>query len=279
MRPSELAQRLASLQQWLGREIASRQMLLHPDRPWPMPRLIADATVVIDPGNDKIYPSVNPNHVEHFGTSGLANKRIFSEIVEMYRSAGVPRFFVYLSPSEQAEEIANWLDEAGMVRLVELSVLWQPTQAIGVPNCDMEIVDCVPEQADLLRSIVSEGGDEFGYAPATLDMLGTPHFYTLLALDRGCPAGTGSLYHHQRLGYLGNGKTIEPFRRRGAQSALIAARVNRACMLGCTDVVSETYRFLETSLKNLRRAGFIELYQRKIYQWEEGNTATYRQGR
>jgi GNAT superfamily N-acetyltransferase len=72
-------------------------------------------------------------------------------------------------------------------------------------------------------------------------------------------------------GYLGNGKTVERFRRQGAQSALIGARLELANTLGCSDAVSETYRFLESSYRNLQRAGFVELYARSIYRWESGS--------
>jgi len=266
--PEELAQRLAWLQQWMGREIASRQALLYPQTAWPMPRLIADATVVIDPRNDKEYPSINPNHVEHLGTSGLASRRILAEIIDLYRSSGVHRFFVYLSPGRQASEIELWLNRAGLTKMVELAVLWRAAEEIGTPQSDFEIRLCQPMHTDLLGAVVSDEGDPFGYASGTVDMLGAANFHTLLAMLDEEPAATGSLYVHQNLGYLGNGKTLEPYRRRGAQTALIGARVEMAAGLGCTDVVSETYPFLPSSYHNLLRAGFVDLYSRSIYRWD-----------
>ncbi len=271
MGPGDLARRMALLQQWMGREIAARQTVLFPDRHWPAPRSIADATVVIDPYNDKLYPSVNTNHVEHLGTSGLASRHILCEIIDLYRASDVSRFFVYLSPSRQAPDVEVWLRQFGMAKVVELSVLSRPVEAIQRPVCPFDIRVCLPAQADDLRKVVGEA-DDFGYSPGTVDMLGSPSFYSFLATEGGEPAASGSLYVHEGLGYLGNGKTLEPFRNQGAQSALIAARVSLAFALGCTDVVSETYRFLETSYKNLKRAGFAELYSRSIYKWEEPPT-------
>lgn len=270
MTPEHLAQKLASLQQWMGSEIAARQAALYPETPWAAPRSIADATVVVDPQNDKLYPSVNPNHVEHLGTSGLASRQILAEIVDLYRSAGADRFFVYLSPSGQTEEIEAWLVESGFGKMVELSVLWRQAQVVQRPVSGFEIRICLEMHANELRQVVAEENDDFGYSPATLDMLGTADFYTLLATEGFEPAATGSLYVHEQIGYLGNGKTLEPFRNRGAQSALIAARISLASVVGCTDAVSETYRFLETSYRNLIKAGFVDLYSRAIYKWEDG---------
>jgi len=266
--PTELAQRLAWLQQWMGRAIAARQASLHPDRPWPAPRAIADGTIVIDPANDKQYPSVNPNHVEHLGTSGLAGRQILAEIIDLYRTAGASRFFFYLSPSGQAADLEAWLGEYGFAKMTELCMLGRPAQSIGRPECDFDICVSRPTQADLLRQVVSDDGDEFGYATATLDMLGHPGFHTMIATLNKIPAACGSLYVHQNLAYLGNGTTLPEYRKRGAQSALIAARLGLASALGCTDAVSETYSFLPSSYANLERAGFVELYSRAIFRWE-----------
>jgi hypothetical protein len=233
-----------------------------------MPRLIADATVVIDPHNAKAYPSTNTNHVEHLGTSGLADRRILDEIIDLYRSSGVSRFFVYVSPSPQAAELEGWLQSAGMEKTVELSVFWRTTEGLEQPATPFDLRVCREADGDKLRQVVNAEGDPFFSNAGTVDMLGTPGFHAFLACLEDRPAAMGSLYIQKDLGYLGNGKTLEPYRRQGAQSAIIAARVALAAERGCTDVVGETYWFLESSYRNLCRAGFTELYTRPIYRWE-----------
>ena len=98
-------------------------------------------------------------------------------------------------------------------------------------------------------------------------MLGEPQFYTLLATKCGQPAATGSLYLQKDLGYLGNGKTMESFRR---QSSPVWSLSRPRLQYGggtriSADVVGETYKFLESSYRNLIRLGFVELYSRAIY--------------
>jgi GNAT superfamily N-acetyltransferase len=61
--------------------------------------------------------------------------------------------------------------------------------------------------------------------------------------------------------------TAESHRRRGAQQALIATRLERAERLGCAIEVSETLYMLEHSWRNLQRAGFQEAYEKEVYEW------------
>jgi GNAT superfamily N-acetyltransferase len=61
--------------------------------------------------------------------------------------------------------------------------------------------------------------------------------------------------------------TAESHRKRGAQQALIAKRVERAEQIGCSIMVSETLYMLEHSYRNLRRAGFQEVYEKEVYEW------------
>jgi GNAT superfamily N-acetyltransferase len=63
--------------------------------------------------------------------------------------------------------------------------------------------------------------------------------------------------------------TAETHRKRGAQQALIAKRVERAEQIGCSIMVSETLYMLEHSYRNLQRAGFQEAYEKEVYEWNE----------
>jgi hypothetical protein len=52
-----------------------------------------------------------------------------------------------------------------------------------------------------------------------------------------------------------------------ARSRLIAKRVEQAERLGCAVLVSETLSMLEHSYRNLRRAGFEEIFDKEVYEW------------
>jgi hypothetical protein len=43
--------------------------------------------------------------------------------------------------------------------------------------------------------------------------------------------------------------------------------VEQAEKQGCPILVSETLHMLEHSYRNLRRAGFAEIYEKEVYEW------------
>ena len=92
-----------------------------------------------------------------------------------------------------------------------------------------------------------------------------PDVHCLAALDRDELVATASLFVHGEIGYLAIAGTRESHRRRGAQGALIAARLERARELGLRWCVSETLYVLESSFNNLKRAGFEVLYEREMW--------------
>src|SRR5262249_59980858 len=69
---------------------------------------------------------------------------------------------------------------------------------------------------------------------------GRPGWHCFVAYDHGEPAAAGALHVFGDVGWLGLGATRPEFRRRGAQNAILAARIERAAQLGCTLVVTET---------------------------------------
>jgi hypothetical protein len=85
-----------------------------------------------------------------------------------------------------------------------------------------------------------------------------------MAFERKRPVASAVLFISEGLGSLRMALTAEPFRR-GAQSALIVRRINKAGALGCKIVVSETLSILEHSPGNLQKAGFEMAYENEVY--------------
>jgi GNAT superfamily N-acetyltransferase len=83
-----------------------------------------------------------------------------------------------------------------------------------------------------------------------------------LAFDGGEAAGAGALYAAERVAYLSFAGTLPEHRGKGAQSALLGARISRAAGLGCDVVVTETGERRgdrpSNSYRNILRAGFTE---------------------
>jgi GNAT superfamily N-acetyltransferase len=88
------------------------------------------------------------------------------------------------------------------------------------------------------------------------------------AFDDGRLIGTGAAHVAGTLGWLGAAGTLEDARRRGAQSALLAARIRAAGDAGVRSLATETVDRVdgvpEASFRNVVRAGFEEAY---VQQW------------
>ena len=90
-----------------------------------------------------------------------------------------------------------------------------------------------------------------------------------VAFDGAEPAGAGALFVAGEIGWVGIGATKPEHRGKGAQSALLAARVAAAADAGCSVVVTETGEPVDGrpngSYRNIVRAGFEPQYVRANY--------------
>jgi GNAT superfamily N-acetyltransferase len=84
-----------------------------------------------------------------------------------------------------------------------------------------------------------------------------------LALLDGVPAGTGSMRITDRVAQFTGAATLPAYRRRGVQTALLAARLAAAAAAGC-DVAVVTTQPGSKSQQNVQRQGFELLYTRAV---------------
>jgi len=98
-----------------------------------------------------------------------------------------------------------------------------------------------------------------------------------MAFDGDRPVATGALFRKGRCAWLSFGTTDEEARGRGAQSALLAARLDAAARLGCELATIETAEpksgVFAPSYRNAIRLGFKALYSRPNYIWERSAAA------
>jgi GNAT superfamily N-acetyltransferase len=91
----------------------------------------------------------------------------------------------------------------------------------------------------------------------------------VIAESGGRPAATGAVFIAGETAWLGVGATLAEHRNRGAQSALLAARIAIAADAGCTVLATETGESIagevNPSLNNIRRAGFVQVCSRLNY--------------
>ena len=122
------------------------------------------------------------------------------------------------------------------------------------------------EETTDLAAYAATAAEGYGLPPELAGELcafvGGPGWQCFVAWDGDEPAGCGALYVDGPDAWLGVDATRPPFRGRGAQAALIAARIGRAKELGALRVVAETDPD-GASFRNYRRAGFHQPYVRE----------------
>jgi GNAT superfamily N-acetyltransferase len=94
---------------------------------------------------------------------------------------------------------------------------------------------------------------------------GVSHYYTsaefenYFALLDGQLAASASIFLCEGIAWLSNATTLEPYRNRGCQSALLRRRIERAEQLACDTVFTDAV-YGSTSHRNILRAGFELAY-------------------
>ena len=84
----------------------------------------------------------------------------------------------------------------------------------------------------------------------------------------GQDAAVGVLSLRDDIGYLASASTVERFRRRGCQTALVARRIADAASAGC-DLVAALTRFGSASQRTLERCGLQLAYTKTVWRIEE----------
>jgi GNAT superfamily N-acetyltransferase len=222
------------------------------------------AYVTVDPNRQGTAASANLNRIYLCGTEPGLQPDGLDRLIELFAAAGVKRFFVWLSPGPDMDVVRGWLKARGLarVRWTGYPTLCRSGHSPVQFNTDFEIREVSAAEIEAAR-------DQLGDTPwlEYTGAAGKQGFFHYMAFDGSRPVAIAALCLFEDLGYLMAARTAETHRKRGAQQALIAKRVERAEQIGCSTLVSETLTMLEHSLRNLQRAGFQDVYEKEVYEW------------
>lgn len=192
-------------------------------------------------------------------------------LIEAYREAGVPRFFVQVSPAAGPPALYRWLAERGFERYNNWTKLFRPLDdRVPEEETDLRIQRIDPTDAAPFGQMVAPHFDW----PSPMDealagTVGRPGWRHYFAYDGDVPVAAAGLFTHGGYAYLGPAVTLETHRRRGAQSALIARRLRDAVQMDCHTALSDTAEERPDkpvpSYRNMRRLGFRIAYVRPNY--------------
>jgi hypothetical protein len=220
--------------------------------------------VTIDPGRQGPFPSANMNRVYLCGAEAGMEPGSIGRLIDLFTAQGVKRFFVWLSPGPDMDVMRGWLAASGLCRIRRTGypTLCRATRSPVQFKTDLEV-------REVSAGEIAAAREHLGATvwPEYVTSAGHEGFFHYMAFDGARPVAIAALCVFEDLGYLMAAATAESHRRRGAQQALIANRIERAEQIGCSMLVSETLYMLEHSYRNLRRAGFQEAYEKEVYEW------------
>jgi len=163
--------------------------------------------------------------------------------------------------------VEGWLRERGF----EEGYPWQKFRHDGTPARRAATGLVIEETADgpgFAAAVVTGYGLPPLLQPWLALLPGRPGWHCTVARDGadGEAVAAGALYIAAGIGWLGIAATLREQRGRGAQGAILAARIARAQELGCTEIVTETGvpgpDGPGPSYRNILRAGFVPTYVR-----------------
>ena len=210
------------------------------------------------------------NRAFGLGLGEPATERILDETIEQSRSRGVPRFFLQLMPGSSPKQLIHWILRRGFTHYNNWVKLSRSVDQTVSARTSLRVATIGREEAATFGTIVARCFD--WPEPCAVWVAGTvgrQKWTHWMAYDGDRPVATGALFVDGDYGWGDLAATLPEARGRGAQSALMAARISQAADQECRWLVVETAQ--ETpekpaaSYRNMRRLGFEVAYVRPNY--------------
>ncbi|MGH2996988.1 MAG: GNAT family N-acetyltransferase, partial [Gaiellaceae bacterium] len=203
------------------------------------------------------------NRVVGLGLSRPATEEDIEAVLHWFAPFG-RRFYVSLSPDARRRDLSQLLERRGF----RSDYAWMKfTRGVEPPPptetaLSVEVVG--PDRGADFAEVVSVGYELERFTVEWLAELPRSSWRCYVAYDGDEAAGAAALFVHDGIGYLGLAATRPEHRRKGAQSALLAARIRDAAELGASRLVTETGERVpmkpSNSYRNILRYGFTEEY-------------------
>lgn len=215
--------------------------------------------------------AITINRMVGLGRARLPQAADVEAAVNLYRAAGIERFFLQPDPSTADDRMAPLCEAAGLER----ARAWQKFERgrdEPLPEIETEftIREAAPKD-DAFAQIVCSAFDLGDAAiPWIARLPGTTGWHAYIAWSGVRPAGTGALYVSGDAAFTDFGATAPDFRGRGSQTATLTHRVRAALEKGCTRIHTCTGVAVEgdpqQSYANIGKCGFRETHVRQAWQ-------------
>jgi GNAT superfamily N-acetyltransferase len=218
------------------------------------------------------------NRVLGLGIEKPVSESQLDGIVARYKAAGVPRFFVPVSPAAEPPEVRDWLLERGLTLYNRWAKLERSVDPVPEEATDARIEEIGPDHAQEYGAILRQCFDlPEGLEEWLARLVHRPGWRHYMAFDGAEPIGTASIFFKGEWATLGFAATLPEARGRGVQSALIARRIRDAKGAGVhwlsVETAEERADRPAPSYRNVTRLGFRLGYYRDNYIWKAEGVA------
>ena len=206
------------------------------------------------------------NRVLGLGVTEPVRESVLDQAIELFQQSGVRRFMIPVAPGAEPESFVGWLEARGFHRHNHwIRLARDLADAIPVARTDLRVASVGRELAEEVGRMEAEA---FGYPPELAEfsssLVGRPGWSFLGVFEGDRLVSVSAMHIQGAAAWFGFASTRAEYRGRGAQSALIAARLTAArtagCRWACVETAADTPEKPNPSTHNLRRLGFRDAY-------------------
>jgi GNAT superfamily N-acetyltransferase len=176
-------------------------------------------------------------------------------------------FSISLSPFAKPENLKETLIKNNISTKNSWNKFYRNCEPVPEHETSLRIEEINSKHADNFAEIViNVFKNPPELKPNVSLLVGRKNWHHYLAFHNELPVAAGSMYVHGDTAWFGMATTLAEYRGKGAQSAIIAKRINKASELGCkwisveTDVHSDEKP--NPSYLNMLKYGFNFIYKR-----------------
>jgi hypothetical protein len=210
------------------------------------------------------------NRILGLGVGEPANEAMLDEAIAIFRNAGCRNYLAQVSPLAQPAQIPEWLAIRGFKPGRSWAKMYRGTEPAPAISTDLRVEKIGADLADAFADVVLPA---FEIPPAGRPLVkgfvGQPGWQHYLAFAGKKPVAAAAMVVKGEVAWLGFASTLKKYRRRGAQGAMFAHRIQDGLALGVKWFVTETGEDTpedpNPSYHNMLRSGFQLAYLRRNY--------------
>jgi GNAT superfamily N-acetyltransferase len=210
-------------------------------------------------------PSLIVNRTMGVGLAEPADDRLLDAIAAHY---GADReHAIHVAPHARPGDLAARLRSRGYGHYFSWVKWWRDGSPAPAVETTLRIAPATPADAGAVAGLMTVVFDQPpSLGQATAEKIGAPGWRHFLAWDDTTAVAIGAVHIAEGGAWFGVAGTLPSHRRRGAQLALLGARIEAAREAGCELLVVETgpdsAERPNPSYHNVERAGFRIAYER-----------------